>query len=168
MKTSQNRRKDAKRRLQNLSVCLRLIFCFPLGLYVMWTRTRWPRFVKVATTAFIAMVLTAILLPMTNPPSRGAGGIVLVGVRPEVEILGPEAPADRDVVEIYAPRRTAIIVEATPTPEPVIVYCNPGGLYYHNQGCKWVVATTPQATLTQALKAGYLPCTECDAPPAIG
>ena len=78
---------------------------------------------------------------------------------------GPEAPEDRGKIEIYTPRRTAIIVEATPTPAPIIVYCNPGGQYYHSEDCVHVQkGETPQATLEQALKAGYRQCPECNAP----
>lgn len=149
-----------------MGVILRLVFCFPLGLYIMWTRTRWPRVVKVAVSGLIAFALVVIMTPFTNPPERQSGGIVLVGAEPQVEVLGPEAPADRQVVEIYAPRRTAIIVEATATPEPIYVYCNNGGRYYHAQDCRYVVETTPKVSLSQAVKAGYVQCPDCDAPSA--
>ena len=42
---------------------------------------------------------------------------------------------------------------------------NPGGQYYHSEDCVHVQkGETPQATLEQALKAGYRQCPECDAP----
>ena len=94
-----------------------------------------------------------------------SGGIVTVDGDPTYTLLGPEAPEDRGKIEIYTPRRTAIIVEATPTPTPIIVYCNPGGQYYHSEDCAHVTkGETPQATLEQALRAGYRQCPECNAP----
>ena len=141
-----------------------LIICFPLGLYVLWTKVRCPRLVKSALSAAAALVLIAILLPMTNPPERETGGIYLVDEKPEVEVYGPEAPADREVIEIYAPRRTALLVQPTATPAPVIVYCNNGGKYYHSEECKYVKETTPDVKLTRAIEAGYTQCPECNAP----
>ena len=99
-----------------------------MGLYAMWTRTRWPRSIKTAISAVTALALVAVLGPMTNPPERQVGGIQLVDEKPQVEVYGPEAPADREVIEIYAPRYTAVILEPTATPVPVTVYCNNGGL----------------------------------------
>lgn len=143
---------------------LPLIICFPLGLYVMWTKTRWPRLWKTTVSAAVAAVLVAILIPMTNPPEREIGGILLVDEKPQVEVYGPEAPADREVIEIYAPRRTALLLEATPTPAPVTVYCNNGGRYYHSEDCKYVREDTPDVTLSAAVTAGYTKCAECSAP----
>ncbi len=141
-----------------------LIICFLLGLYVLWTKVRCPRLVKSALSAAAALVLIAILLPMTNPPERETGGIYLVDEKPEVEVYGPEAPADREVIEIYAPRRTALLVQPTATPAPVIVYCNNGGKHYHSEECKYVKDTTPDVKLTRAIEAGYTKCPECNAP----
>lgn len=143
---------------------LPLIICFPLGLYVLWTRTRCPRAVKTALSAAAALALVAILLPMTNPPERETGGVYLVDEKPAVEVYGPEAPADREIIEIYAPRRTALLIQPTATPKPVIVYCNNGGKHYHSEECKYVKETTPNVTLTRAIEAGYTKCPECDAP----
>ncbi len=143
---------------------LPLIICFPLGLYVLWTKARCPRALKTAISAAAALVLIAILLPMTNPPERETGGIHLVDEKPQVEVYGPEAPADREVIEIYAPRRTALLVQPTATPAPVIVYCNNGGKYYHSEECKYVKETTPDVKLTRAIEAGYTQCPECNAP----
>ena len=103
---------------------------------------------------------------MTNPPEREIGGIQLVDEKPQVEVYGPEAPADREVIEIYAPRYTAVILEPTATPVPIIVYCNNGGRHYHVEGCKYVKEDTPDVTLSRAVAAGYTRCVECDAPEA--
>ena len=101
---------------------------------------------------------------MTNPPERQIGGVHLVDEEPKVEVYGPDAPADREIIEIYAPRRTALVLAPTPTPAPVIVYCNNGGKYYHCEDCKYVKETTPDVTLTRAVAAGYTQCPDCAAP----
>lgn len=159
--------KVSRKRRPNMIRTLSLIICFPLGLYVLWTRSCCPRSLKTLISAAAALVLIAILTPMTNPPEREIGGIRLVGAEPEVDVFGPEAPADREIVEIYAPRRTAILVEATATPVPVVVYCNNGGKYYHSEECVYVKDDTPSVTLTRALEAGYTQCTSCNAPDAV-
>ena len=158
---------SARERRRNIGVILRLIFCFPLGLYLMWTRTGWPRPVKIAVSALIAFSLILILTPMTNPPERQTGGVVVVGDSLHVDVLGPEAPENREEIDIYTPRRTAIIVEATATPQPVMVYCNTGGQYYHASDCEYVRYNTPSVPLAQAIRAGFSRCPDCDAPEAI-
>lgn len=159
-----SQRKKHQPRPRNILRALRLIICFPLGLYVMWTEARWPRLVKTAVSAAAAALLVAILLPMTNPPEREIGGIHLVDEKPQVDVFGPEAPADRDVIDIYAPRRTALILEPTATPVPEVVYCNNGGKYYHSEECVYVKDTTPDVKLSRALEAGYSQCPDCNAP----
>ena len=161
----QSRSNPKRARRIHPAVVLQLIICFPLGLYVMWTKTRWPRILKSAVSLAVAAMLVAILLPMTNPPEREIGGIHLVGSEPQVDVQGPEAPADRVIVEIYAPKQTVVVIDPTPSPEPVYVFCNNGGSYYHSQDCVYVKEKTPFVTLSTALDAGYHQCTECDAPP---
>ena len=141
-----------------------LILCFPAGLFAMWKNPHFPRAAKSTVTFAAAALLIAILLPATNPPERETGGIYLVDKTPAVEIQGPEAPADRQVIEIYAPRYTSIILEATPTPEPIVVYCNNGGAHYHVRECKYVRKDTPNVSLQRAIEGGYTQCTECAAP----
>lgn len=119
---------------------------------------------KTALSAAVALVLIAILMPATNPPERETGGIYLVDEKPQVEVYGPEAPADREIIEIYAPRRTALVLDPTPTPAPIIVYCNNGGKHYHSEDCKYVKETTPDVKLSRAIEAGYTKCPECNAP----
>lgn len=157
-------RKQRRASWRTVAGILPLIICFPLGLYILWSRTRCPRIVKSALSAAAALLLIAILLPMTNPPERETGGIHLVDEKPAVEVYGPEAPADREIIEIYAPRRTALLVQPTATPAPVIVYCNNGGKHYHSEDCKYVKDTTPDVKLTAAIQAGYTKCPECNAP----
>ncbi len=158
--TGTNSRKD---RL-SIGTLLTLIICFPAGLFAMWKNPRCPLFAKSAVTLAVSALLIAVLLPLTDPPERQTGGIYLVDETPCVEVQGPEAPADRQVIEIYAPRYTSIILEATATPEPIIVYCNNSGKYYHVETCKYVNEKTPDVTLTRAIEAGFTQCPECDAP----
>ncbi len=160
-------RKPASRRSVqplNFAALITLILCFPAGLYAMWKNPRVPNAVKSFVTFAVVALIAAILLPGTTPPDREIGGIYLVDETPSVEIQGPEAPADRQVIEIYAPRYTSIILEPTPTPQPIIVYCNNGGAHYHAPDCKYVKKDTPNVTLQRAVEAGYTQCTECAAP----
>ena len=151
-------------RIRYLLKLLSLIVCFPLGLYMMWTKAEWPRILKTAVSAAVAVFLIVLLLPLTNPPERERGGIHLVEEKPQEDLQGPAAPEDRVVIEIYAPRYTSIILEPTSTPPPIMVYCNNGGKQYHSADCRFVRPTTPDVTLEQAIAAGYTQCLECDAP----
>ena len=161
------KKKKKNSRREDLLLILRLVFCFPLGLYVMWTKSRWPRWVKILASAAVLAVIAIILNPMTDPPARQRGGVVVVGDRLQSDALGPEVPEGHEAVDVYTPRRDTIIVEPTATPQPVVVYCNPGGQYYHNKDCRYVRPTTPSVTLAQAIRAGYKPCEECGAPEAV-
>lgn len=161
---AQKNRNFRKRDWRGVVRILSLIICFPRGLYVLWTKTRWPRIAKTAVSALVAAILIAILLPMTNPPERQTGGIHLVDEEPKVDVYGPEAPADREIIEIYVPRRTALVIQPTATPQPVTVFCNNGGKHYHSEECKYVREDTPDCSLTRAIEAGYTPCSECNAP----
>lgn len=163
MRKQKTNKKQAARR-KNIGLILLLVFCFPLGLYRMWTNCSWPRTVKNLASLAVAAALVTILLPATNPPERSYGSVTLVDARPTADVFGPEVPADHVAVEIYAPRITPIIIEPTPTPVPVIVFCNNGGRYYHSKDCSYVKDTTPQVQLHQAIYAGYKQCPDCDAP----
>jgi len=163
---AQATKKVNKMRRRQVIRAVSLIICFPMGLYVMWTRKHWPRFVKTAVSAVTALALVAILGPMTNPPERETGGIHLADEKPQVDVYGPEAPADREVIEIYAPRYTAVVLDPTPTPQPITVFCNNGGRHYHTEDCKYVKEDTPYVSLSRAVEAGYTKCSECDAPEA--
>jgi hypothetical protein len=160
------RRPHKRRKSKPLSIgtLLTLIVCFPAGLFFMWKKSTLPHFVKATATLIVTALIIAVLLPATNPPEREMGGIYLVDQEPSVEIQGPEAPADRQVIEIYAPRYSPLILEPTPSPVPVVVYCNNGGAHYHVKECKYVNEKTPNVSLQRAVEAGYTQCTECAAP----
>ena len=147
-----------------------LIFCFPAGLLMMWgNKCRWPRALKCAISSVFALLLMAIVLPQASPPERAAGGVEIVSLVPAVEVQGPELAEGELPYEVYVPQyvpEKSIIVEPTPTPAPIYVYCNDGGQYYHTSKCRYVKDTTPKVTLSQAVSAGYKRCKECDAPKA--
>ena len=168
-KKKKRKKRDLKALLKRVSRAdwadiLLLVFCFPLGLYRMWTRGLWTQRARVTVTAVVGLIVFLILAPFTDPPTRQTGGITAVSTSDERDTEGPAAPDNRTNVDIYVPQRTAMIIEATATPEPTIVYCNDGGQYYHVKGCRFVKPTTPSVTLSQAVNAGFTPCPECDAP----
>ncbi|MDO4549412.1 MAG: hypothetical protein Q4D04_15080 [Clostridia bacterium] len=146
-----------------------LIFCFPAGLLMMWSdRCRWKRASKCAVSLVVAALVCAILLPQTQPPARAKSGIEIVSNAPAVEKLGPvQRESDEDDYEVYLPtyvNPTSVVVIPTPSPEPIYVYYNQGGKYYHSRNCKYIKKTSELASLSACLNAGYTQCKECDAP----
>ena len=138
-----------------------------MGIYRMWAAEMWSKRVRWSVTAVAAVLVFLIFAPFTDPPVRQTGGITVVSSGVQDDVLGPAAPDNRTSVDIYVPQRTAMIIEATATPEPTMVWCNIGGQYYHAQDCKWVKSTTPSVPLAQAVKAGYNQCPDCDAPAPV-
>ena len=59
-----------KKPVSNVIAIVLLIIFFPVGLYLMWARTRWDRTVKVIVTAVIVVLL--ILGPLNNPSAENA------------------------------------------------------------------------------------------------
>ena len=161
------RKKKRRMRRANRTVLRWLIFCFPAGLLMMWSRRcTWPRAVKGAVSAAFAILILALVIPQTLPPERATGGVRIVSLQPAVDLQGPEPDFD-DKAEIYVPEyvpAAEVLVAPTPEPEPVWVYCNDGGRYYHSKGCRYVRKDTPKVTLTQALNAGFKRCKNCNAP----
>ena len=164
-------KKPKRRPMSNYSksVIRWLVFCFPIGLMMMWTdRCRWHKAVKSAVTAVIACVLAAAILPQTLPPERKRGGVETVSLTAAYETQGPvQQIGSGDDYEVYVPvyvPQATLIVQPTPTPVPIYVWCNDGGRYYHNKNCRYVKKTTPRATLQQAISAGYSPCKDCNPP----
>lgn len=136
---------------------------------MMWSnRCHWSRALKSAVSAGVCLVLIAVILPQTMPPDQMRGGVQIVSLEPAADIQGPvQQESDEDTYEpnisSYV-QPTSLIAEPTPTPEPVYVFCNDGGHYYHVKGCRYVKKTSARVTLTQALNAGFSRCTKCNAP----
>lgn len=162
------RKQARKTRDANLSVLRWLIFCFPAGLLMMWSNgCSWHRAIKSAVSlAFVAIVL-ALVLPQTRAPQPQLGGIQVVSLASAAEQVGPTMKAGATPYEAYVPKYSAkdsVLVEPTPTPFPVTVYCNDGGEFYHTKKCKYTKDTTPPATLLQAVNAGFKACKKCKPP----
>ena len=60
-----------KKPVSNVIAIVLLIIFFPVGLYLMWARTRWDRTVKVIVTAVIVvlLILGAVYLPSAGTAS---------------------------------------------------------------------------------------------------
>ena len=159
----------SRREYPGRRVALWLLLCFPAGLFFMWSdRCRWNRFAKTAISVLIAAVLVVIVLPQTQPPERVRGGVELVDL--DESVVGPQPPEGFDRIDLYSYNVTAesVLAEPEPTPEPVYVWCNDGGKYYHSEDCEYVQGrrTTVRVPLLQALNAGYQQCPQCNAPEA--
>ena len=163
-------RKKRGRRTDNI-VLLSLIFAFPVGLFLMWTdRCRWPRATKIGVSTFITAALFVFLSPITRPPEGPRSGVRIVSnVGAMDEFIGPMPGADFDRFDVYIPYDSVdyhIVVTPTPVPDPIYVYCNDRGEFYHTEKCYYTRRTTPKVTLTQALNAGFKRCRDCAAPTA--
>ena len=56
---------------QDWFAVLMLILCFPVGLFLMWKYSKWPKVAKIIVTIVIAvMVVIAALSPETNKPNK--------------------------------------------------------------------------------------------------
>lgn len=159
-------KKKKKKPLSRVGSVFGAILNFPETLVNMWKSKRFGLVTKTAITGAVLLLLVLIISPFTNPPQRITGGIVPLATQSDVEIEGPDVPiAGEDELEQYTPRRTPMVVETTATPEPIIVYCNIGGKYYHSAECLYAKQET--ATLQQALAAGYIKCPDCNAPDPV-
>ncbi|MDL2205726.1 hypothetical protein LJC33_02305 [Eubacteriales bacterium OttesenSCG-928-N13] len=132
---------------------------------MMWSnRCPWNRVIKCGVSlVFVALVLL-ITLPMTRAPQIQSGGVQLVSLEGGDDLVGPTMQAGATPYEVYVPQfvpKKSVIVEPTPTPEPVWVYANDGGEYYHTKKCKYVKENTPKVTLIQAADAGFKQCKQC-------
>ncbi len=163
-KTQQKRRT----READSSIVLWLVFCFPIGLMMMWSdRCGWKRAVKSAVSMGFVAVLLLLVLPQTRAPQQKTGGIEIVSAQAVVDLMGPTMEAGVLSYDSYVPKyipKNNVLVQPTPSPEPYWVYCNDGGEKYHLKGCRFVKPSTPKATLIQAVDAGFKRCKECGSP----
>ncbi|MEF9894904.1 MAG: hypothetical protein RSK76_10830 [Clostridia bacterium] len=136
---------------------------------MMWSdRCRWSRMAKCTVSTMVAAFVALVIIPQTLPPERPKGGVEIVSQMPVAEALGPkQSVGPEGAYEVYLPdyvNPTTMIIEPTPSPTPVYVYCNNGGKKYHVKKCRYVKKGTGRVTLSQAIAAGYTRCPECDAP----
>lgn len=149
---------------------LMLIFLFPLGLYLMWTREcRWKMWIKSAVSAFIAIVLVVVLwVLLPELPNAELEGNVEIIARTEISgrfaPFKPEGVPDTAQLLKLSGDRSTLISTPTATPEPIWVYSNDNGKFYHLKECRYVYETTPRVTLRQALEGGKQPCDLCNPP----
>lgn len=146
-----------------------IVCCFPVGLYLMWSvECDWQRWIKsTISLVFVAMIACIFFLLPPVPEARLEGSVEIIGMEASREMFAPLKPKGvPDTAQLVkkASETSALISEPTPTPNPVMVYCNDNGLYYHMKGCRYVYTTTPRVTLLQALNAGKKACSICDPP----
>lgn len=160
-------RKTPRRKRSPWKTLFFLAVCFPYGLFLMWRTQRWHPAVKGLVTACFVALTVAVFLPMTMPPTRGNGGVRMVGVEKDVAVYGPELPA---ALQTIAPNEALIVGGSTPVftqipeVETTYVYANDTGEYYHLRDCKYVNNYSRKYELPVAYYNGYLPCQECGAP----
>lgn len=146
-----------------------IVFAFPVGLYIMWKDScPWNRWLKTAVSAAWAAVLVcAVLVLPSIDKYQYSGNVEIVARKTNKAMLGPAQPEGiPDTVQIVrnASETSSLISQPTPTPDPIMVYCNDNGVYYHLQGCRYVYPTTPRVRLLAALQAGKTACPECKPP----
>ena len=116
-----------------LLLVLLIIFAFPVGLYVMWTdECRWNRFVKAAVSlAWLAVIVCAITLLPSVSQYQSVGSVEIVSKKNNTAMLGPGRPENiPETVQVIknVSETSSLISQPTPTPDPVMVYCNDNGL----------------------------------------
>lgn len=148
---------------------LMLIFVCPLGLYLMWSaECKWKLWLKSAVSAAIAVILVLIVWRIPALPNAELEGGVEIhakeGVSGRFAPFKPEGVPDTAQLLKLPGEASSLISTPTATPEPIWVYSNDNGLYYHTKECRFVYETTPRVTLRQALEGGRKACSECNPP----
>lgn len=159
----------AKRNSEDIVLTLLLIFAFPVGLYAVWRRDcEWRRWLKaLVSVAWVAIILSAVLLLPSIDQYQSSGNVQIVSKKANMAILGPGKPEQMpDTAQVIrsASENSSLITQPTPTPDPIMVYCNNNGIYYHTADCRFVYDTTPRVRLLAALQAGKTACPECNPP----
>lgn len=154
------------------ALILFLIFVPPIGIYLMWTQEcHWETWIKAAVSGGIALVLALLLILLPELPNAELEGNVEIKYRKLDEKrfapFKPEGVPDTVQVVKQPGETSSLISTPTATPDPVMVYCNDNGLYYHLQDCRYVYETTPRVTLMAAIKAGKTACSICKPPDEV-
>ena len=144
-----------KAKTNNLKTFLWLVLFFPAGITLMWRRAcSWPRGVKYAVTGLMMSLVVAIMVVPT--PETPAGGITLVGARPEVEVYGPELPST--IVSGYTKQTTGSVLTEVVEDDIHYVYAADGAECYHEYKCKFAYASSQRLTVYEAYFLGFKPC----------
>lgn len=154
------------------ALILLLVFVPPIGIYLVWTQEcHWEMWIKCVISAGIALMLMLFLIFLPELPNAELEGNVEIIHRELDEKrfapLKPEGVPDTVQLIQQAGETSSLISTPTATPDPVMVYCNDNGLYYHLAGCRYVYATTPRVTLMAAIKAGKTACSICNPPDEV-
>ncbi|MBQ3079817.1 MAG: hypothetical protein IJC48_07470 [Clostridia bacterium] len=149
-----------------------LVICPPVGLYLMWKKgCYWAKWIKSLVSAGMAAVFLAVMILLPNPPNPVPEGGVEIHARTENKKafapFKPDGVPDTAQILKSAHETSSLISEPTPTPDPMRVYCNDNGLYYHYKECRYVYDTTPRVTLAQAIAAGKSACPDCKPPTEV-
>ena len=154
------------------ALILFLVLIPPIGIYLMWTEEcKWDMWIKAAVSAGIAIALLLIIILIPDLPNAELEGNVEI-IRLEVDEkkfapFKPEGVPDTVQLIQQAGETSSLISTPTATPDPVMVYCNDNGLYYHLAGCRYVYDTTPRVTLMAAIRAGKTACSICRPPDEV-
>lgn len=154
---------------KNIVRILLLIFAFPVGLYVMWRdECPWNIWLKsLISAAWLALIVCALVFLPSLDDFQPHGNVEIIAQKGNKKVLGPTQPEGvPDTAQIVrnASESSSLISEPTPTPDPVMVYCNDNGVYYHLESCRYVYPTTPRVRLAAALNAGKTACPYCKPP----
>lgn len=168
---SKRKKKSVRLELDKSDIILiaLIVLAFPVGLYMMWKDDcAWNRWIKAAiSVAWAAVIVCAIVVLPSIENYQYTGNVQIVTRKSNKAMLGPAKPEGiPDTVQIVknASETSSLISQPTPTPDPIMVYCNDNGVYYHLQGCRYVYPTTPRVRLLAALQAGKTACPECKPP----
>ena len=154
------------------ALILMLVFIPPIGIYHMWTQEcPWKLWIKGVISGGIALLLMLLLVLLPELPNAELEGNVEIIQRTQDEKrfapLKPDGVPDT-VQLLKQPGETSTLISTpTATPDPVMVYCNDNGLYYHLAGCRYVYDTTPRVTLMAAIRAGKTACYICNPPDEV-
>ena len=141
--------------------------CFPVGLYLLWAKKkRYPLALRIGITLLVAAVVILSVSVAMPEDHTDKDDIEFVSVPQDSNVYGPSAPEVKDAVVSYKNAYSAdtVLVAPAETPEPVYVWCNDMGKYYHIESCRYVKETTPKVTLQQAMVGGFTACPDCKPP----
>ena len=154
------------------ALILMLVFIPPVGIYLMWTQEcQWKLWIKGVISGGIALLLMLLLVLLPELPNAELEGNVEIIQRTQDEKrfapLKPDGVPDTVQLVKQPGETSSLISTPTATPDPVMVYCNDNGLYYHLAGCRYVYDTTPRVTLMAAIRAGKTACSICNPPDEV-
>lgn len=147
--------------LRNLPAALFVVFFPPLGIFLTW-RSTWSGVIKCCMTGAAVAVMAVAVALLPSADGRVAGGVELVGVKPEAEIYGPELPTA--MVTGYTVASNESVLAPSVENDVKYVYAASSGKCYHEYECKFAYASSQKLTVYEAYFLGYKPCGRCNPP----